>query len=197
MPAVSVFSWVQQLCLQGETYDKMSLWRDAGSAAPVTAGLFYDMATNTMEDEHCLKMASPKACLTVWKGCQVCRQPHKKLAKGDCGTSSRWAASGNEGMWVLSEPVEAGWDVPPAQWYSAKLWPSCCGRRGKVNRAELHQHLPDAVLPAINLVQLLVQHCAGNYCKVYQATGKQHWKTPDAPFWVLHAPFPLKLIEII
>ena len=67
---VSVFSHVQQLCLQGETYDKMALWRDAGSASPVTAALFYETGTNVTEDEQCLKLASPKACLTEaeWDG---------------------------------------------------------------------------------------------------------------------------------
>lgn len=61
---MSVCSQVQQLRLQGEMYDKMALWRDGGSASPVTAGLFYETGTDVMEDEHCLKLASPKAHLT-------------------------------------------------------------------------------------------------------------------------------------
>ncbi|PKU48091.1 hypothetical protein llap_1562 [Limosa lapponica baueri] len=40
---------------------ELALWRDAGSASPVTARPFDEMGTNMMEDEHCLKPASPEA----------------------------------------------------------------------------------------------------------------------------------------
>lgn len=53
--------------------------------------------------------------------------------------------------------------------------PAAAVREGKstgpseASEVELHELLPDGVTPAINLAQLLVQNCAGNYCKIDRA----------------------------
>jgi len=39
----------------------------------------------------------------------------------------------------------------------------------EASKVELHELLPDGVTSAINLVQLLVQNCVGNYYKIDQA----------------------------
>jgi len=80
---------VQQLCLQGELYDKLALWRDAGSALPVIAGPFHEVGTNATEDKRCPKLASLKACLTEAERDDKSADSHvENLAKGGCGTSS-------------------------------------------------------------------------------------------------------------
>lgn len=91
----------------------------------------------------------------------------------------------------------AGWE--------AVSWERCClllqmGRRTK--RAEEASEgepneLPDGVTPVINFVQLLVQSCTGNYCKMDQSISNRKTALQKSKLLlpVLLTYFPLKLYE--
>lgn len=167
--AVSVFSQAQELCLQGKTYDKLALWRDAGSASPVTTRPFNDMGTNVTEDERCLKPASRKACLTeaewdgkaadscvgkTWQKVFVVQAPDEELL-----------LNLEKPAGMCCQPVGTVLNHDPA----AAVGEGKSTALAEASEAELHELLPDGVTPAINLLQLLVPNCAGNYCKIDRA----------------------------
>lgn len=100
-----------------------------------------------------------------------------------------------------------GWEVPTLlAGQEAMSWERCClllqmGRRTK--RAEKASEgepneLPDGATPVINSVQLLVQSCTGNYCKMDQSISNRKTALQKSKLLlpaVIH--LPLKLVEVI